>query len=464
MNLISNMIIDDIKKHSVIVGCGSGCLFQPMTNDYTYILTAKHLFFETKEDERGSEYEEEYPDGTQIDIKRFIQKASVWEEEAIPFIIVKGDNYFPHEDENTDLAILKVEPKIEGFDKICTSSNLEPSNELLICGSPSTFRQNKPGERYTNYSIERIISSNNNVITAQVDAVLNQNNIEGMSGGAIVKIVENHIVIVGIQSKMANGTNFQAGQVSFVPIKLFKQITDTLVPLLPFHLKCFSFLKDDAFNLNAGFADENILFVKNFLKNKTNNVIESTITPIAIKNHFKSRLLMYNQQDEVLNSKGIWIIWLEFLTILNLLKDEDLTEGELENIFNSTRLIWTNTTGDWSDELTNMVYSDYKGLKKNGVVIVGISTTPADGETYLIENKIPHIATAIKTRKRELDRNLLQIDEGISFPLDDYKFVHIEYFKKKAIISKHLEYAEIIDDNILLEKLRTEYKILTDHE
>lgn len=49
------MGIDNLKLHSVIVGEGSGVLFQPATTDYTYILTAKHIFFNTIDTGRGEE-------------------------------------------------------------------------------------------------------------------------------------------------------------------------------------------------------------------------------------------------------------------------------------------------------------------------------------------------------------------------------------------------------------------------
>ena len=35
--------LDKLRFYSVKVNNGSGCLFQPETKDYSYILTAKHL-------------------------------------------------------------------------------------------------------------------------------------------------------------------------------------------------------------------------------------------------------------------------------------------------------------------------------------------------------------------------------------------------------------------------------------
>lgn len=34
---------DDLRLFTVKVGGGSGCLFQPLNSEYSYVLTAKHV-------------------------------------------------------------------------------------------------------------------------------------------------------------------------------------------------------------------------------------------------------------------------------------------------------------------------------------------------------------------------------------------------------------------------------------
>ena len=118
---------DDLKRYSVIVGEGSGCFFQPMTADYTYILTAKHLFFDEEEDERGQTQKKEYPDNTPVTITKNIQTANGWIEEQIPFTLVKGTTYFPHKE--ADVAILKITPPQTNFDQIVASELLNTSTD-----------------------------------------------------------------------------------------------------------------------------------------------------------------------------------------------------------------------------------------------------------------------------------------------------------------------------------------------
>ena len=46
------MTENDIKKYSVILGEGSGALFQPADSDKTYVLSARHVFYDEIKDER----------------------------------------------------------------------------------------------------------------------------------------------------------------------------------------------------------------------------------------------------------------------------------------------------------------------------------------------------------------------------------------------------------------------------
>ena len=69
---------------------------------------------------------------------------------------------------------------------------------------------------------------------------------------------------MGIQSKMASSSGYQAGQVAFVPISLFNDIIEydeyksILTPLIPNYLKSFQFVKDNIFKLEQGLLTKDI--------------------------------------------------------------------------------------------------------------------------------------------------------------------------------------------------------------
>ncbi|SDX52554.1 ABC-three component system protein [Flavobacterium degerlachei] len=439
-------IEDKLRFFAVKVNNGSGVIFQPNTTEYTYILSVKHNV--------------EKEDKSILDIGDIIVKRNNEE-------IVVVNQAIAHE--NLDLIILIV-PYIGNPNFILTTSEPIRDEELNIFGYPDYLKTQlikttnlvcKCGlAQVPNISYE--ITSNNPMYSFNRGA---QQNVIGFSGSGIFKINGENLILKGIFPRL-NDPEGAHSKINGLYIAGLNEIIrkNGLLELLPDYMCNFSFLKNDAFALQAGFASSNIEFTKNFLISKTQDVINSTLTPNEIKNLFKNRLVLFNQDESFLQSRGIWILWLEFLTILNIVKKENYTIEKIKEIFNNIRLISVDGDGDWSDQLTNMVYSDYRGLKKDGIVIIGISKPPADDETYILDKRIPHIANAIKDNKKSHDRGLLQIDDGISFPLEDYKFIHIEYFKKKSIIKKHAQYADILDDDVLLQKLIIEYKILIEDE
>ncbi|MEX2410976.1 MAG: ABC-three component system protein, partial [Candidatus Paceibacterota bacterium] len=279
----------------------------------------------------------------------------------------------------------------------------------------------------------------------------------GHSGGVICKRSDENMFIAGIQNRMIKADEEQLGRIEFTPLTHFDEIINdyNLSPLHPHYLSSFSFLRDKSFDLKASFGQDDINYTKNFLKHKANEVVESDITPLFIRDFFKARLLISSSQKEDIDTELIWIIWLEFLTILNLAKGKIHSVDELEEIFNNYRLLYSKTERDWAEELDNIIHSDYKGLKKDGLVIIGTKKSP-DNDVFVIDKSIPLIANA----KKNIDRDKLKIDDGMGYPLDEFTFLHFDYFKKGCISLRHEEYAELLDDQKLLEKLTSLYNDL----
>lgn len=436
-------IEEKLRFFAVKVNNGSGCIFQPNTTEFSYVLSVKHNI--------------ERADKTLLNI----EEITVQRNDSTPLTIL---NIYIHDE--LDLILLKVE-YVGNPEYNLTVSEPIREEQLIVYGYP-TYLQGRSTDLpcvcglsiQTGISYE--ITSSNPMHTFNRGA---QQNVIGFSGSGIFKIEGNNIILKGIFPRLndSEGAHNKINGFYIDPINELIR-SNELSELLPNYMCDFSFLKSETFNLEAGFANGNIEFTKNFLKSKTQEIINSPLTPIGIKKLFEKRLILFNQHSSFLQSKGLWILWLEFLTILNIIKKEDYSIEKIKEIFNNIRLISVDGEGDWSDQLTNMVYSDYRGLKKDGIVIIGISKPPADEETYILDKRIPHIASAIKDKIKSHDRGLLQIDNGINFPLEEYKFIHIEYFKKRSIVKKHAEYAEILDDDELLEKLIIEYKILIEDE
>ena len=214
------MEIDRLKLHSVIVGGGSGFLIQPKTEEYTYIITAKHLFFNEGNSSIGEDNIEK-KDGEIIEITRIVEDNKDFKSEKLVFKIQKNKNYFPHTE--ADIAILKTE-FISDFEQVILEYNINNISNYLICGYPSKLRESENfSEKFTNHKVDRIISDNNVSCRAQLSVgTLIHSDINGMSGCGVLKIIDDNISLIGIQSKVpaSNGN----GQIDFVPIKFLKEI------------------------------------------------------------------------------------------------------------------------------------------------------------------------------------------------------------------------------------------------
>jgi hypothetical protein len=313
---------DDLKKYSVIVGGGSGCFFQPMTDDYTYILTAKHLFFETNQDEQGQDYNVPLPNQTKIDIRRFIQTQTRWDEEPISFVLKEGETYFPHKE--ADIAILKIAPAIKGFNNIGMEEEFEKSNCYELCGYPSNVTE---AREYTTHEIENFIASSNYFYGARLFGTLRHEDIEGMSGCGILRVVNENISLIGIQSKMGS-QSYPSGEIGFVQIKYFNEIIEykkyknKLAALFPNYLLSFHGYENKIFELPGGIlTKKKSAQLSRVLKVKSKPIISSDLTPYEIKTKLAPKIeLLGNNEVNNCNKIKFWQVWLELLTIISIVE------------------------------------------------------------------------------------------------------------------------------------------------
>ena len=447
------MTLDKLKLYTVRVKDGSGCLFQPILNEnnYTYILTAKHLFEGITQDDDGNDIPYTTQDGTEISIIRQVNVDGQWQEQIIPFVLTQGQTYFSHKE--ADAAILKIDP-LPGFDKIISIEIPNKIDTYSLYGFPKQMENNPIGNRDNDYKIRDFGLPAQYLQNAQlVNDTLNKLQIEGMSGGGILSIQGENVYIIGIQSEMKHAV-WASGKICFVPTKYFSEIINyeeyngLLTPLHPPYLGKFDFLQDITFTLEVDFINENkIEDTRTYLRNKAVEVINSGITPLSIKELFNNKLLIDEDEFSCLDTKNIWIGWLEFLTIFNIVKDEIIDENQLLEIFDCVRLKYTHVedcTTLFKDKLSK---SDYTGLKKGNTVVINSKNAPKKPFKFL--NGIPRDITKVQDIRGF--RTDLEID-----PFQSFNFVHLDYYKTECIINKLEEY-EHLNEVQLLTKLKQEY-------
>ncbi len=453
------MTENDIKKYSVILGEGSGALFQPADSDKTYVLSARHVFYDEIKDERGGKKNEVKKEIT----LRFADSQN--EEKVIE--IKNGENYFEHFESSIDAAILLL-PDIVGYNQIFIDSYTS-SNGYNMAGFPESRRASD--DKYNKYKISDIISSDQNVLSLRLEvAHLSHSDISGFSGGGIIKFHDDYLTICGIQSRTPEEDC--NGEISVVPIMRFIEITrqHNLPELLPSFLVNFKFLKQSAFNFDAGIDDEDISFTRLFLKQKTEEVLSSDITPRFIKDYFTDRLLINEKDMLKLNDELIYITWLEFLTLINIVKDKACNISDLEDIFCYLRLLYRKTDTDWleTDFLKDCLVSNYDGLEDDGTVFIKTNKPPIKSNIKHYKLDKGSIIPRIDSLKSNYENGTLNSDvnnitnalsELKEFVFEKYNFIHFEYLKHFMLVENSENYKTFkkSNENELLIKLKEEY-------
>ncbi|MFC4634076.1 ABC-three component system protein [Dokdonia ponticola] len=418
---------ETMKSYNVIVEDGSGCLFQSMiSKEYTYILTAKHLFEGNRINQNGRPGSYSKNEGDKINISQIIFNGNNWTKKPIDFIFQRNINYFPHNE--ADIAILKI-GYIEGFDAIFSDYEIDGKIDYELCGFPNIRRGNNQSviDEYTSHAIERFIAPSDYSHIAQVFQGFNKNNIEGMSGGPFLKISGSRISILGIQSRMIS-TQLPAGQIGFVPMKYFDEIVNyednknELTPFLPYYMQSFDFLRKEILKLEEALS-------QNF-KSKINNVITEQVKLIGVcpnelyTSKIRKSLLANSENESILLTKEIWISWFEYLIVLCVLLEKKIDLQEVEHFFNKKRLIHSGTDGSWIEILPEILRSDLKHLEKNGTVVVSTKKPPS-GRKRIQKGYIEDIANPMI--------NELTIDK-VSELNKIEEIIHIKAFEIDCII------------------------------
>lgn len=436
------MSIDTIKEYIIIVNGGSGCIFQPMDNTYSYVLTAKHNIVNA--------------DDQITQLTRFKLNNNSWDKIEIPFEdLVENENYFPHP--KRDIAIIKIE-KIHDLDNIIRIDDIE--NErigYLLVGYPEPRRNANPDIKANWYRCDENVTIQglraNQLIEGKVPGNAGYEEIVGHSGGGILKISGDYILLAGIQNKMVDAENEQLGSIEFSPIYLFDEIINAhqqqLSALCPPFYKSFAFLKEQIMKLEGCFQD--IEYTKQFLRDITDEIAKNPLTPYIIKKRLRERLLVYGEKHSSYYNQGLWAAWLEFLIVLKIVGLNPNTEEELDNIFNRYRVIYSSSKEDWSKLMIDIVRSDYKGLKKGGCLIFANETEPKI--SVLGKGIIPDVSKSIQKKQ-------MNIDDGINHPFESFKHMHIYAFQQKCIVDKAEDYTQFnnVNENELLQKLKQEYE------
>lgn len=335
-----------MNAHSVMINGGSGVLAAALSNDYSYILTARHVLGKRENIEITDSY------GNPIEALEIIE----------------------HPNPAVDCAIIKV-AFVSG---ICLTRYVGDSPphqaHVMLVGYPATRRGKTAVREKIKQQDGKFTTSVNGEFVFNAEGVPGKDLIKGMSGGGVYYLIDNDAYLLGVECEMDGTVEAeQFGRVKCYDLSHFDQIISAanLSPIVPSYLECFSKLKQHAFRYKM--IDENNIFR---LKNELNDLVDYLInngfpTPYQILLKYGDSLLFSCTEDTALHDSKLWISYLEYAVIGALIDQAERPDTHyFEGLERRRRLIYSRSGENWLIYLSEIYLLAKTLLDRNGSLLI----------------------------------------------------------------------------------------------
>ncbi|WP_238456728.1 ABC-three component system protein [Desulforamulus aeronauticus] len=335
---------------------GSGCLYQPNSEKFTYVLTAKHCL--TK-DENKIVF-------TQEEIKLIIVTRDTGERLEVTSCYVK---------DNLDLAVLKV--KI--LDDLPAVLAIEPIRNMnfLLKGYPKYLMGYDESCVITGKIID--VSLYDEYFELECSKSLEsfdnnaKDNTVGFSGSGVFFELEGDFKLIGILTRLKdpNGTYSRLKAIKVSCINQFL-LEMNLEPLIPFELYSFKKYLPESFS-NCGKAK--VVFEECF----SNGV--KGITPYNIFESLGEKMFLpYDKENQLLFKDNLWIGWIKLLTHLHIEENSTINISNINDYIylnetdrkkeNKKRFFYTYKFNHLGDCIQHIFVSIYDDIKYGDCIII----------------------------------------------------------------------------------------------
>ncbi|WP_339178556.1 ABC-three component system protein [Paenibacillus sp. FSL H8-0317] len=374
---------------------GSGCLFQPHSDEYSYVLTAKHCLI-------GKDFDN--PNVLELsDISIF--RDSDFGGEKLNVI-----SYKIHEDDSYDIACIIVK-KVNDLPNLLMG---EPHRncEIISYGYPYILNDRNICGQLFEAKIMHIQRNEQKQFTAKVDVgfLTYENdaltNIEGYSGSAVYIQENEGLLIVGVIIELKHPSGVFS-EFIVENISSFNEflLANSLKPLEPSCLSTFDYYFHHAF---LGYSE----FERSWLKQKLQSSVSAEVTPAKIKDVLREKLLVpYSDYSESVSiHDDLWRGWVLLLVALShdsnfKLESKDLSSPILLYKTNSEARkdpihhFFVKRFYNFHDFIEHIVTKDniYDDIRQDGIIIV--NNSGSFKAAALNKSQIKNIITDISQTK-----------------------------------------------------------------
>lgn len=425
----SNMNASEImQSYCVRVNGGSGVLVNAMTQDYSYVLTADHVFKDVTNHE-VIDYQ-----GNHLQVLAVLTYPKPSDAQAAPY----------------DCAILKVAYQERVAQRFFPASSLFDRASLRLVGYPETERESSDPIKHYDGHLTNVV---NELVIFTVDGVPPKATIEGMSGGGVYHVEGLSPFLIGVEFQMdGTGQDQQYGRVQCHSLVRFKEIitAHASAPMIPAYLECFSRMREMIFAFNV-IDQNNVLNLKVALERFADSLIANGMPPpYKVMEQYDSQLLVDPTQSGELETRQLWVAYLEFLVISALLDNAGTVDSAyIQSIERKRRLLYTSDGSNWIRRLEELLKTARRLLDIGGTLIVAspesaASLLPPD---FRLKNVITNIATVP-------NQGPFSIDEVETSIYTSFKLTHLEGLRKSCVVDSEDEYQGLPSDKAQLKLFR----------
>lgn len=395
---------NDLKRYTVILDTGSGVLFQPLDETKTYILSAKHVFYEDILHDDG-------PNSSKL--KSTINYSfSDNQNQKNEVEIIKDHNYFEHD--IVDAAILVLDINLH-LNEIFIDDRTSGFEGFNLTGYPVNKR--KSNNQYDKQLISDLISYDDNIIALRlVVNHLEHEQITGFSGGGIIKTNGDSLLLSGIQSRTPIGNCI--GEIQITPIKRFQEIVENnnLSKLLPSYLSNIELLINTIINY-----DETLPSLKPKLKIAVRKQFEQV--KCELNNIYSSDYIKKSSTSKTgIKSKIFWTSFLEYAFIMSLLEVNSLDETVLAKVSLTKKFIFSDSSKDIYDLYDEVLFLASENINDNCQILLATNKTPSS------------------PNRRRMPANKVNLNIGNVVDLDTIDRVQTSFKIKEIIHLKAIEF------------------------
>ena len=415
---------DFLISHAVKVNEGSGVLVQSMSDDYSYVLTAKHVL---KEDD----------------------KLFLWDGTPVKSL---GAYYL-----NEDCALIKV-PVVEGLELTrFRSSNIEYQAQAVFAGFPGYLSNEKtPIEKFRAYNGKLSSVAEDYLLT--IDNLPNRGLIEGASGGGVYVLVNQRPFLVAVEIEMAGPQPKEPGVVKCCKLSRFDEIISVngFAPILPTFFECFRKLQNRTFQFDSAIPGS-FNHLRSVLHSKVAEMIASGVPkPYQLLDKYKNDLIVVGQSDQAVYDIDLWTAYAEFLVLDMIMSENDnFNVARLQENERSRRIVYSRNEKNWLQDFSNILQSARKLLDDGGMLIVASKDNASAPVPcpIMISAILENITVPLSEDEDEDPR----IDVGIETGCPPYNFALLGSLQQRCIIKNEMPFRKAPPDQ-LIDILRGYYR------